>query len=326
MKNDPKVSVVIPTFNDSAILLENLNKMKLQTFDSFEVLVIDDGSDDFHSNNLKNGIKNLIDLNIRYLYKSNGGVSSARNFGIQMSSGLYITFLDSDDYFEPQFIEKMYETITNLDYAYDFCYTGYKILNQNGVRNIPTVFSNKDVLVRYIEEKIRFHTDSVLIKKDFLQKHSIKFNEDHNWMEDSVFFIEILANTDKITYVNDYLAVYNSLDNHAGRLSEVNLDKIQKSIDIINYLLSNPRVSQHAIAKQAILHYKKPLVLSNMFINLFKSDGNYSNVEMIYSNTKKQLKLSTYNIYRKKYLKVQIRIIQMKIMHVFYMFRKVAIN
>lgn len=92
----PKVSIVIPIYNVEAYLEECVYSVLIQTFKDFEILLIDDGSKD-SSGKFCDEIA-LKDSRIRVFHKSNGGLSSARNYGIDRALGEYIIFLDSDDY------------------------------------------------------------------------------------------------------------------------------------------------------------------------------------------------------------------------------------
>ncbi len=92
MENNEKVSVIIPTYNRGWVLKKAIDSVFSQDYSNFELIVVDDGSTD----DTKSIIKEYGD-NILYLYQENGGVSSARNFGIKNSSGSLIALLDSDD-------------------------------------------------------------------------------------------------------------------------------------------------------------------------------------------------------------------------------------
>ncbi len=96
----PTVSVVIPTYNRKALLLEALQSVLAQTYRDYEVIVVDDGSTD----HTREALEPLLPR-IRYIAKPNGGEASARNRGIQEAQGDYVAFLDSDDLWEPAFLE-----------------------------------------------------------------------------------------------------------------------------------------------------------------------------------------------------------------------------
>ena len=86
------VSIIIPTYNREKYLEEAILSIINQTYKNFEILVIDDGSKENYAERICNKYNNCT-----YLYKKNGGVSSARNFGIKKSKGDFIAFLDDDD-------------------------------------------------------------------------------------------------------------------------------------------------------------------------------------------------------------------------------------
>ena len=85
-----KISIIIPTYNRAKFLLEAVNSVFNQTVKPFEIIVIDDGSND----NTKEVLENL---DVKYIYQKNRGVSSARNRGVKEAKGDWICFLDSDD-------------------------------------------------------------------------------------------------------------------------------------------------------------------------------------------------------------------------------------
>lgn len=108
MKNKDLISVVVPCYNTLKYIDRCLDSLINQTYDNIEILVIDDGSKD----NLKEHISGKYnDERIKYFYKENGGLSSARNYGLDRIKGKYVTFVDSDDYVDINYIEKLYNSI-----------------------------------------------------------------------------------------------------------------------------------------------------------------------------------------------------------------------
>jgi len=98
------VSVVVPCYNHAQFLEEALNSVLEQTYDNWECIIVNDGSPDNTETIAKDWCEK--DSRFKYFYKENGGLSSARNFGIENSKGEYILTLDSDDKFEKTFISK----------------------------------------------------------------------------------------------------------------------------------------------------------------------------------------------------------------------------
>jgi glycosyltransferase involved in cell wall biosynthesis len=100
-------SIIIPLYNKENYIQNTLKSVLSQTFSDFEIIVVNDGSTD------KSGEKVLEfkDKRIRYFYKENEGVSSARNFGIHKANSEYLAFIDADDYWYPNFLQEMFDNI-----------------------------------------------------------------------------------------------------------------------------------------------------------------------------------------------------------------------
>ena len=103
----PYFSVIIPLYNKERFVVETLKSVLAQSFTDFEVLIINDGSTDLSEEK----IFQFKDNRIRYFAQKNQGVSKARNFGIEMASSEYITFIDADDYWYPYFLQEMFLAI-----------------------------------------------------------------------------------------------------------------------------------------------------------------------------------------------------------------------
>jgi glycosyltransferase involved in cell wall biosynthesis len=126
MGKEVKVSVIIPTYNSIRFVTEAIDSVLAQTFQDFEILVVDDGSND----ETRQVLKEKYGDSIRYLYKENGGVSSARNYGIERAEGKYIAFLDADDVWMPEKLEKQVELLES-DSEIGLCYTGAIKVDEN---------------------------------------------------------------------------------------------------------------------------------------------------------------------------------------------------
>jgi glycosyltransferase involved in cell wall biosynthesis len=103
MKTNPLISVVIPCYNDGIYLPETIGHLKQQSFQDFEIILVNDGSTDQNTLNI---LDELAHQGITVLHKENGRMSSARNYGVNHAHGKFIAALDADDYFHPGFFEK----------------------------------------------------------------------------------------------------------------------------------------------------------------------------------------------------------------------------
>ena len=123
METDILLSIVIPVYNVQDYIGKCLNSLKTSD-NRVEILVVDDGSPDGSCEVIKNHEKNY--PNIHYIKKENGGVSSARNLGIVLSKGKYVTFVDGDDFVDEQYLPKIMEYIQTLDFdllCFNYCLT-----------------------------------------------------------------------------------------------------------------------------------------------------------------------------------------------------------
>lgn len=118
MLSKPLVSVVIPTYNYAHYLPEAIDSIVSQTYKNLEILVIDDGSTD----NTK-AVMEKYKQKVRYLYKQNGGLSSARNYGLTKITGDYVLFVDADNKIRPSYIAKALKLLVSQTDDVGFAYT-----------------------------------------------------------------------------------------------------------------------------------------------------------------------------------------------------------
>lgn len=115
--SNPKVSVVIPTYNRAHLIGESIQSVLAQTFPDFQLIIVDDGSSD----GTETVVKGFNDPRIRYIYQENRGISGAQNTGIRQAEGQYIAFLGSDDLWLPKLLElevPILDTNPDVDLVY----------------------------------------------------------------------------------------------------------------------------------------------------------------------------------------------------------------
>lgn len=158
MNITPYISIIIPVYGVEKYIKKCLESVLLQTFTDFECLVIDDGSTDNSINIAKEAVAK--DPRFIFLNKKNGGVASARNYGIKHAKGKYIAFIDSDDYVEPDFLLLPLTTIEAEDS--DICMFSINYVAEDGT-HFKTQHNN---LKKYYEE------NDFLISKNTLMNFS----------------------------------------------------------------------------------------------------------------------------------------------------------
>lgn len=121
----PKVTVIIPAYNAEKFIEQTIDSVLAQTFRDFEIIVINDGSNDKTAE-----IVNSYGFSVRCIQTTNGGVSRARNLGINNALGEYIAFLDSDDLWEPTKLEKQVALLDENPHI-GLCFTALERVDQN---------------------------------------------------------------------------------------------------------------------------------------------------------------------------------------------------
>lgn len=198
-------SVVIPTYNRAPLLKRCLKSLEEQSFKDFEVLVCDDGSTD--------ETKSVVDsfasvLNIKYIWNENwGGPARPRNIGIANSSGQWVCFLDSDDWWYKGKLQKVFEYTEE----YDFIYHDLDVYNTelNQKTNAVGFAGEKDFFLNLMLEGNFISNSSVSIKKDVLDKVGC-FSEDRRIIgsEDFDLWLSISSATDNMKYIDESLGGY----------------------------------------------------------------------------------------------------------------------
>ena len=128
LSEEIKVSIVVPIYNTAEYLEKCLNSICSQTYHNLEIILIDDGSTD-QSLNICNSFAEK-DSRIRVAHQENKGLSNARNKGMELATGSYISFFDSDDYVEPNMIETMLKV--SLSYNAYVCECSFDVLRVDG--------------------------------------------------------------------------------------------------------------------------------------------------------------------------------------------------
>lgn len=186
----PLVSIIIPVYNSSSFLLKTLFSLEEQTYKNYEIIFINDGSTD-NSNDILEEYKRK-KSNINLYYQNNSGVSVARNKGIELSKGEFITFLDSDDFYSPTFLEKLVSKQKQKNA--DLVYCGYNRIGNSGkLTMIPCPFKEGKILDSYLQKNGYFHFSGMLIRKKILLNYSINFEAGCNLSEDLLFTVKLLS-------------------------------------------------------------------------------------------------------------------------------------
>lgn len=147
IKSNPEISIVVPVFNVEKFLKKCIESIISQSFSNFEVLLVNDGSTDGSLDICLQYTK--IDDRVKVINKKNGGLSDARNAGIKYATGKYICFIDSDDFIEKEYLQKLYKNIVKYNSDVSMC--EYFITDENGQKIQIEKFNNEKL--KYISGK-----------------------------------------------------------------------------------------------------------------------------------------------------------------------------
>jgi glycosyltransferase involved in cell wall biosynthesis len=201
-------SVIIPLYNKGLYIQRAIGSVLKQTFSQFEIIVVDDGSTD----NGVDSVKNLSDKRIKLFCKENGGVSSARNFGIGKASCEFIAFLDADD----EWLDDYLESLKKLIQKYPDCgmYASGRYEDVNGQRSIMISKTHKDpdfIFPDYCKEHYILQMSSLCIKRAIINKVGLfnpKFENRKSGLVEDIDFKLRVACYYEIAYLNLPKTVY----------------------------------------------------------------------------------------------------------------------
>lgn len=232
-----KVSVIIPVYNCEKYIDRCLSSVLKQTYRDLEIILVNDGSTDQSGMICDRYVE--YDSRVRVFHKKNGGVSSARNLGLDNSSGEAVLFVDADDYIFDSHIETLvqlyHKTKANVvitSYIKKKYNTTIKRnLNNN---NSTMILSGNEAVVDMFLMK---HFDSSVCCKLIVGKrfNNIRFDENLIVAEDMFYFYQLFLNTDRVAFsdIHEYVYVqYKSSANNSFSKKKI------KSLDIFEYLIS----------------------------------------------------------------------------------------
>ncbi|MBW5406952.1 glycosyltransferase family 2 protein [Morganella morganii] len=203
MDSNALVSVIIPAYNAEKFIGRSLDSVIKQTYPAVEIIIIDDGSSDNTATVCRDYMSRY--EHIRYIRKQNGGVSSARNEGINAASGVCICFLDSDDTYEPDFISTLTSKIAQDNR--DFAYCLFRKIHSDSHITQSVCYDNTDTVITDFLNFDYFDICCLMLKKAFIEEQNIRFDSSMVVGEDVLFILECL-NKGSFSYIKEYLYNY----------------------------------------------------------------------------------------------------------------------
>lgn len=251
MKTNPVISVIVPVYKAEEYLPRCIESIIAQTFVDFEVLLIDDGSPD-NSGKICDDYA-IKDKRIKVFHKSNGGVSSARNLGLDNAKGIWVSFIDADDYVSPDFFE-LGDCV-----GCEVLQKSYVVINEedNSVEHkyLPEIdsFRTKDDFYRFFVTR----RTSALWDKFILREliGETRFNTKVHIGEDFLFFLSLLSRIKQ--YKFNRKGYYNYIIRKGSAMEQINRNAIERAnimVENIKNVCSILNVKEEELLRYGIIY------------------------------------------------------------------------
>ena len=230
------LSIIVPCYNVEASLRKTLDSLLCQNYTDYEIITINDGSTDSTLSILKEYEKNF--QMVKVIDKKNGGVSSARNLGLDMAQGEYIFFLDSDDYVYPNFFKIITEELQKKRYpgiiAFGFFWEKKK-------RNVAPKATGMKYFKRFLLGYENIMIWSFIAKKSLYDKYSLKFDSSLSYAEDYHLFYRLFYLSQDIHTIKTILIHYTDNANSAmhKKLSAAYLSSLDSFVKLDKFFVEN---------------------------------------------------------------------------------------
>ncbi len=249
MKN-PAISIIMPAYNVEDYIDKSITSVLKQSMTDFELIIVNDGSTDHTKDIIERYAKNEPN-HIRYYSKDNGGLSSARNYGMKVANGEYITFLDSDDYIESDFLENLYSAGQAKES--DMILSGQWKVDLQGEK-IATISYPVDKIPDFPLRRLNMH--GKMYRRAFLEKHQLRFPEGKIY-EDNPFNLVAMflcENMVILPYIGYNQIIHDStITQHKIKIEQIPFDALENSI---KYVLSRPEeINDYSIFEFTVLSF-----------------------------------------------------------------------
>ena len=201
--NQDLVSIIIPAYNSERYIGETIQSILSQTYQNYEIIVVDDGSTD----NTVEVVKSIDDKRVKYIYQKNASQAVARNTGISNSKGKFIAFLDNDDLWHPDKLEMQLRLFDNKETG--LVYTKIEDIDRDGKsiksRKSPNYYRG-DVFIKLLEQNF-IAVSSVMVRVELIKINNLYFRTGRQGSEDWDLWLR-LARITKFDYVPKELVKY----------------------------------------------------------------------------------------------------------------------
>lgn len=207
MNNSGLVSIIVPVYGVESYLPECIDSLLAQTYENLEILLVDDGSPD-HCPAICDDYA-ARDKRIRVIHKENGGAASARNVGLDMAQGDFVSLIDSDDWISPYFIEHLLKMIS--DTGSDISVCSFYYVFQNKKEENPVIYPHMEIMSQesYLRRFLSDWTCGMATTKLFKVQiiENVRYEEGHK-IDDEFFTYQAVMNSSQVVLADEPLYMY----------------------------------------------------------------------------------------------------------------------
>ncbi|MGL5049705.1 MAG: glycosyltransferase [Fusobacteriaceae bacterium] len=238
---NPKISVIVPVYNVEKYLKRCLDSILNSELEDIELILINDGSTDSSGMICDDYLK--IDKRVKVIHKNNARVSAARNDGLKIAKGEYISFIDSDDWIEREMYMDMYEKSKKLNLDFIMCdytkrgkeqeYTVSQVIEEGyyDKKAIEEKLFKSLIMFESIDFPVTISNWCCIFNRNFLKKNNLYYNEDIHYCEDSIFGSKVMYNAQNFYYLKNKF-YYNYFYNPVSTTSRYNEKKWDSFLEI----------------------------------------------------------------------------------------------
>lgn len=231
---ESKVSIVLPTYNSDDVLENAIKSVIEQTYKNWELIIIENGK----KGQAKQIAQSFNDKRIIYMYQEQPNVSNARNVGLENVTGKYVSFIDSDDRYDKDFLQKLVEYLEQNDLQLVTC--GYKKTydkSQMLIKDNTSILKTTNIK-EYLETTKENYLYNELWNKlyisSIIKENNIKFDANYELGEDFIFNLDYIKFIEKAGYINETLYVYT--DGEQGLKLRYRPNKFEIEYNLTQYL------------------------------------------------------------------------------------------
>lgn len=255
MHQEGKISVIVPVYKVEKYIGACVKSICDQTFENIKIIVVDDETPD-NSIEVAENILKESGRGYKIVHRKNGGLSAARNTGLEHADGEWISFIDSDDILHPKFLEYLYNAA--IENASEISIVDkVEIIDSEPIDFISDikkgqVYPKEEFLWKVLERKVVPFFCCFLIKRELIDKHYIKFNETVRYSVDQPIMWQLMIYSNKIVYNNSALYIYNLRP--GSIMTGSGIDKITTGYSFISSVIKSLPDNQFPYPKSLILH------------------------------------------------------------------------